>query len=84
MTITVRNRETRYDEWEGLELNQYGHDLLVSETAPPPRIGPSDERWTQLANDRIGLFHLLGEPFQDTPQHQAFGLKCGKSYFLLD
>lgn len=84
VTITVRNSETQYNQWRGLQLNQHGHDLLVSETAPPPPITPSHERWTQFRNEGIGLFPLLEEDFQDNPQHQAFGLKCGKSYLLLD
>ncbi len=86
VTITVRNAETQRNAWEGIELNEYAHNLLAEnpDTAGAPPINSSHERWTQLANERIGLFHHLGEPFEDNPEHQAFGLKCGKFYFLLD
>ena len=86
VTFTVRNSETQRNIWEGIELNEHARNLLAPnpDTAGAPPIGPSHERWTQLANEGIGLFPLLREDFQDTPEHQAFGLKCGKSYFLLE
>ncbi len=76
-TITVRNDTVQYPTWTHVTFDDDNWDFSGLGRGHPP-LNPSFERWNELKRRRVFPFVLKLDPFEDTPEDNALGLKYCK------